>query len=431
MGGDVASVNSVKYIYSKMLPFNFVFVKVRMLSTLEAILMVAYIDISSRNITIHKGDRCCTIYAMSDETKLFLGIIVATVAIIGGALFFLSGTSKPTVQKADSVLLIRPDSYRLSTSSATVTLVEFGDYQCPACSAYHPVVKQLILDFKDSLTFVFREFPLSIHPNGSIAALAAQSAGKQGKYWEMHNVLYEKQAEWSLGTDARKFILGYAKDIGLDVGQFTKDLDSVEIKNIVDRDTQDGNSLGVNATPTFYLNGEKLDNPGNLADFESLVKAAINKAPKPSISPAAAYHVHANIKVVVDGTPIDFTQAKYLSNNGKDLNEFIHFHDGKGDLVHIHKKGMVLKDLFDSLSLAFKGNTVTLYVNGKEVSGYASYEPKDLDRILVIVGTDAAPVAQQIQSVADDACIYSLKCPERGKPPTENCVGGLGTGCTD
>lgn len=367
---------------------------------------------------------------MSDETKLFAGIIVATVAIIGGALFFLSGSSKSTVQKANPALLIRPDSYRLSTPSATVTLVEFGDYQCPACGAYHPVVKQLLLDFKDSLSFVFREFPLPMHPNGPISAQAAQAAGKQGKYWEMHNMLYEKQAEWSEGNDARTFILGYAKDIGLNVAQFTKDLDSTEIKNIVDRDTQDGNSLGVNATPTFYLNGEKLENPGNLADFESLIKAAINKAPKPSISPTETYHVHANIKVVVDGTPIDFSQAKYQSNNGKDLNEFIHFHDGKGDLIHVHKKGMTLKDLFDSLKLDFSDKSVVLYVNGKQIANYLSYEPQDLDRILVSVGTHIS-VVDDIKNVADDACIYSLKCPERGKPPTENCVGGLGTGCTD
>ena len=369
---------------------------------------------------------------MSDETKLFLGIIVATVAIIGGALFFLSGKSPVTTQKADPTLLIRDDSYKTSTVSAAVTLVEFGDYQCPACGAYHPVVKQLLADFKDSLTFVFREFPLPMHPNGPISALAAQAAGKQGKYWEMHNVLYEKQSEWSLGTTAREVILGYAKDIGLDVSKFTKDLDSAEIKSIVDRDVQDGNALGVNSTPTFYLNGEKLDNPGSLADFEALVKAAIQKAPKPSLSPKeAAYHVHANIKVIVDGTPVDFTQAKYQEKDGKDLNEFIHFHDGKGDLIHIHKKGMLLKDLFDSLSLSFSGKTVTLYVNGKVVSGYAAYEPKDLDRMLIIVGNEGAASSQVIQSVADDACIYSLKCPERGKPPTENCVGGLGTGCTD
>ncbi len=369
---------------------------------------------------------------MSDETKLFVGIIVATVAIIGGALFFLSGNSSAgTPQKADMSLLIRPDSYKISTTSATVTLVEFGDYQCPACGAYHPLVKQVLSDFKSSLTYVFREFPLPMHPNAPIAADAAQAAGKQGKYWEMHNMLYEKQAEWSEGTDARKYILGYAKDIGLDVPTFTKDLDSAEIKNIVDRDTQDGNSLGVNATPTFYLDGIKLENPGSLADFEALVKAAIAKAPTPNITPAESYHAHANIKVVLDGKPIDFTQAIYQSKDGKDLNEFIHFHDGKGDLIHIHKQGVTLKDLFDSLKLSFSGKKVTLYVNGKEVTPYDSYEPKDLDRLLVIVGSDQTPVAQEIQSVADDACIYSLKCPERGKPPAEDCVGGLGTGCKE
>jgi protein-disulfide isomerase len=209
---------------------------------------------------------------MSDETKIFVGIIVVTVAIIGGAMFFLSGKPTASVQKADPKILVREDSYKIGSGSAV--LVEFGDYQCPACGVFHTVVKQTISDVK-TLSFVFREFPLPMHPNGPISAYAAQSAGKQGKYWEMHNTLYEKQAEWSEGTDARAKILGYAKNLGLDVAQFTKDLDSPEIKKIVDRDVADGDTLGVNATPTFYLNGEKLDTSGSLGDFESAIKAKL------------------------------------------------------------------------------------------------------------------------------------------------------------
>lgn len=366
---------------------------------------------------------------MNDETKLFVGILVATVAIIGGAMFFLSSNANAS-PKADPKLLVRDDSYRVSTPSATVTLVEFGDYQCPACGAYHTVVKQLLTEFKDSLTFVFREFPLPMHANGPIAAFAAQSAGKQGKYWQMHDVLYEKQADWSLGTDAREKILQYAKDLGLNVAQFTKDLDSPEIKNIVDRDTGDGNRLGVNATPTFYLDREKIENPGSLADFETLIKAAILKAPKPSVPAEGTYHIHANIKVIVDGVPIDFTQAKYQSEEGKELNEFIHFHDGKGDMFHIHKKGMKLRDLFTSFGMTFTEKPFALYVNGKLNSQNESYEPQDLDRLFISYGDNAESIiSREIKSVADDACIYSEKCPERGKPPTENCVGGLGTDC--
>lgn len=344
-------------------------------------------------------------------------------------MFFLSGPGSATkAQKVDEKILMRDDSPKMSSPSATVTLVEFGDYQCPACGAYHTVVKQVLSDFAGSVNFVFRAYPLSIHSNANIASYAALAAGKQGKYWPMHEALYEKQSEWSTGTDARAKIMEYAKGMGLNMEKFTKDIDSDEVKSFVERDVRDGDTLGINATPTFFINAEKIENPASLADFESLIKAAIAKSPKPSVSPTSEYHVHANIKVLVDGTPIDFTQAKYQSEEGKELNEFIHFHDGKGDLVHIHKKGMTLKDLFTSLKLDFSGKPMALYVNGKVNDKNESYEPMDLDKVLVEVGT-SADVSADIQSVANDACIYSLKCPERGTPPTENCVGGLGTGC--
>lgn len=381
---------------------------------------------------------------MNSETKLFVGILVATAAIIGAAAFFFSGQS--TAQKVDSKLLVRDDSYKTGTGSA-VMLVEFGDYQCPACGAYHPLLKQVLKDFAGQLTFVFREFPLPMHPNAPLAAQAAQAAGLQGKYWEMHDVLYEKQSQWSQSANARDIFTQYAKDIGLDTAKFAKDIDSDVVKNRVTADTNDGNTLGVNATPTFYINSEKIQNPGSLADFETLIKAAILKAPKPSISASAAYHIHANIKVMLDGKPLDFTLAKYQSVEGKELNPNIHFHDGKGDLLHIHKKGMTLGDLFTSFGMTLtstcfttdtkqlycnaQNKTLRMYVNGIANAQFATYEPQDLDRILITYGNENdAAILSQVHDVVDDACIYSEKCPERGTPPTENCVGGLGTDCS-
>lgn len=388
---------------------------------------------------------------MNDEKKLFAGIIVGTIVIIGVALAFLSGNSgSSSAQKVDEKILIRSDSPKISTSSATVTLVEFGDYQCPACGAYSSVVKQVLSDFKDSITFVFREYPLPMHPNAPLAAQAAVAAGRQGKYWDMHYTLYDKQTDWSLGTDARAKILGYAKEMGLDVVKFTKDMDSDVVKEVVSRDTTDGNTLGVNATPTFYLNAEKIENPKSLADFETLVKAAILKAPKPSLGTSEKYHTHANFKVIVNGNAMDFSVAKYQEKNGKDLDEDIHLHDGKGDLLHIHKKGATLGQFFTSLGMSLtqtcftddvwtafcsKGatdqNKLKMYVNGKMNDSFDTYVPQDLDKIVIIYGPESEVVMnEEAKSVADDACIYSLTCPERGKPPTEECVGGLGTDCS-
>lgn len=353
---------------------------------------------------------------MNSETKLFLGIILATVVIIGGAVFAFS---RPTnAPKVNQELLVRADSPKIGSPSASVMLVEFGDFQCPACGAYHPVVKRLTETYKDSLILVFRHFPLPSHPNALSAARAVEAAGKQRKFWEMYDKVYTTQKDWSAEKNATEIFTGYAKGFGLNVERFTVDLASSDVQKRIDNDVVDANTLRINATPTFYLNGEKIVNPRSFEEFEAIIKAAIEKAPKPSVAAEGEYHIHANIKVIIDGKSVDFSQDKYQSKESKELNEFIHFHDGKGDMFHVHKKGMKLVDLFASFGITPKGK---LYVNSKENDANLSYEPQDLDRLLITDGVMA--------EVADDACIYSEKCPERGKPPTEECVGGLGTTC--
>lgn len=353
---------------------------------------------------------------MNSETKFFLGIILATAVIIGGAIFFFSRPTNASL--VDPEILIAKDSPKLGSPSSTVTLVEFGDFQCPACGAYFTVIKQLMDQNKDSLSLVFRHFPLPSHPNALPASRAVEAAGKQGKFWEMYDKVYETQKVWSAEKNAAEIFAGYAKDLSLNTDQFTKDMASSEVQKRIDADVIDAKTLGINATPTFFLNGEKIQNPASLEDFETLIKAAMLKTPKPSVSAQSGYHVHANIRVITDGKPVDFSQDKYQSTEGKELNEFIHFHDGKGDMFHVHKKGMKLTDLFASFGMTPKGK---LYVNGKEDAALLDYEPQDLDRLLITDGVMA--------DVADDACIYSEKCPQRGTPPEEECVGGLGTDC--
>ena len=384
---------------------------------------------------------------MNNETKLFASIIVATVVILGGAIFYFSRPAVPQ-KGADATLLTREDSNKTSTTLASVTLVEFGDFQCPACGAYHPLVKQLLSEFHTDVTFVFRNFPLPMHANSTVAAQAAESAGKQGKYWEMYDMLYEKQKDWSTSGKPKEVFTEYATSIGMDPEKFAKNLDDPDIKKKIDRDTKDGELLGVNATPTFYLNGDKLDNPSSIEDFRTLVKAALLKAPKPSVKSTEAYHTHFNLKIYVNGTAYDLTLPKYQSTDEKELNKDIHVHDGNGDVVHIHKKDVTLGEFISSLGMSLTAtcftddaknqycssetNTVKFFVNGKANTQFGSYAPQDLDRILISYGKENdAAIKKQIDSVADNACIYSEKCPERGKPPTENCVGGLGTGCKE
>ena len=211
---------------------------------------------------------------MKSETKLFVGIIIGTIAIVGIGIALLSRPAP--VVKVDSKLLMRADSNKIATDSATVTLVEFSDFQCPACGVYYPMVSQVVKDFTGKMNFVYRNFPLTdLHPNAQIAAQAAEAAGMQGKYWEMHDALFTKQSDWSASSSAQDIFTQYATTLGLNADQFKKDIDSDAVKNKVAEDVSDGNAIGINATPTFFLDGVKLDNPATLSDFETLIKTEI------------------------------------------------------------------------------------------------------------------------------------------------------------
>lgn len=194
---------------------------------------------------------------MSRELKVLLVILVV---VVGGmvAIFALTGSNKPApITANDTTKLTRPSSHKID--SGKVAVVEFGDYQCPACGAAYPVTKQLLTEEKGKITFSFRNFPLSMHANAQVGAYAAEAAAKQNKFWEMHDKLYETQNEWSsLSNDAAvaKFN-GYAGQLGLNVEQFKTDEASQAIKDIVEADRSDGTALNIQGTPTFYVNGQQ------------------------------------------------------------------------------------------------------------------------------------------------------------------------------
>lgn len=384
---------------------------------------------------------------MSSDIKVIIGVIVLTGLILLGGIYIFSSKkeSSPQQQKIDTSVLIRGDSPKTSTSSATVTVVEFADFQCPACGAYHPLLKRLESEFAKDLTVVFRHFPLQQHQNARLAAYAVQASFIQGKFWEMHDKMFENQNDWSSSNTAKDMFIQYAESLRLDGEKFKKDIDSSAVKDSIDRDVADGMTLGINSTPTFYINGEKIDNPRSYEDFQTLVKAAILKNPI-TVSPSEKYHAHTGFKVYLNGKVQDFSQDKYQSKEGKELNKDIHLHDNNGDIIHLHKQGKVLGEFFSSLGITFTNtcfdfngggkncsdgkNTLRFYVNGKINPSFASYVPADLDRILITFGNSSEEeIQKQINSVSDTACIYSEKCPERGTPPTEHCVGGLGSDC--
>jgi protein-disulfide isomerase len=153
-----------------------------------------------------------------------------------------------------------------------ITLVEYGDFECPHCGKAHPIVKKIQEIEGDSLSFIFRNFPLSaVHPHALHAAYAAESAGKQDKYWEMHDLLLENQD--SLEDENLK---AYAEKLKLDIPQFLKDMVSEEIAKKIEDDISTGAKSGVNGTPTFFINNIRFDGPTQL---EPLLKT-INLAKK-------------------------------------------------------------------------------------------------------------------------------------------------------
>lgn len=197
---------------------------------------------------------------MTNENKILIGIGVLTLFLVGIAVFSLGGTSgldkEENTEPKDIKVLIREDSHKIGPANAKVTLVEFGDFQCPACGSAHPVVTQIIKTYKNDVQFVFRNYPLPVHKNALVAAEAAEAAGAQGKFFEMHDLLFENQKDWSESKDPLKehFML-YAKKLKLDEVKFEQEVKENKYKAKIEKDVSDGNASGVNATPTFYING--------------------------------------------------------------------------------------------------------------------------------------------------------------------------------
>lgn len=201
---------------------------------------------------------------MTTEAKVLTGIGIVTVGIVVAAAFFFGGKSTPEKQQVvagDNIKrLVREDSHKKGGKEAKVTIVEFGDFQCPACGAAHPIIAQLLEDYKGKgVTFVFRQYPLPMHPNAKPAALAAEAAGAQGKFFEMYDKIYENQKEWSESKKPQdEFFVKYAEDIKLDVDKFKKDITDKKFDAKIQQDMDDAAAVGVSATPTFYLNGEEI-----------------------------------------------------------------------------------------------------------------------------------------------------------------------------
>ena len=160
------------------------------------------------------------------------------------------------------------------SSSAPVTIVEYADFECPACQAYAPVLEKLLAAEPSNIFFVYRYFPLPQHSNAIPAAEAAQAAGIEGKFWPMHDLLFANHGDWENLPDPTSVFVKYATTIGLNAAQFTKDLNSDAVKNAVMAGYQDAVKSNLSYTPTIFINGFRIDNPQSYDAFKQLIDNA-------------------------------------------------------------------------------------------------------------------------------------------------------------
>ncbi len=214
--------------------------------------------------------------ALTADAKFVIGILVATVLVIGGGAYFSSrNTPDPEGRLIPDSLtdrLVREDSATLGPDDATVTVVAFEDFQCPSCGSLHPILKAVKEKYREqSVRFVFRHFPLSQHEHAFASSVAATEAGKQGKFWEYHDKLFENQAR--LATDN---LMSYAEELELNMDAFREALDSNAHKDIVQRDMTDGNVLGVQGTPTIFMNNREYNGQFSIDALSAAIDAVLN-----------------------------------------------------------------------------------------------------------------------------------------------------------
>lgn len=156
--------------------------------------------------------------------------------------------------------------------NAPITLIEYSDFQCPACQTYYYFVKKYLDEASTTVRFAYRQFPLQQHLNGVPAALASESAGVQGKFWEMYAMLFENHTEWTELSNPANIFEGYATKIGLNMEQFKKDIASTTLRDKIQADEDGGIKAGINATPTFFVNGKAISGYTNYEEFKTIIE---------------------------------------------------------------------------------------------------------------------------------------------------------------
>lgn len=215
---------------------------------------------------------------MDTQKRIIMWVAVTLVlGVTGVGVWQTANNSGNTTVKTEGLAeaISARDHTKGRVATSTASLVEYSDFQCPACGAYYPLVEKIMTEYKDRLSFTYRHFPLPQHKNALAAAYAAEAAGKQGKFWEMYQLIFEYQTDWSEEGTAMKIFEGYARDIKLDLARWNTDVGAQETKDTVADDKATGVKSGVNSTPSFFLNGKKIPTPQDYAAFKAVIEYAI------------------------------------------------------------------------------------------------------------------------------------------------------------
>lgn len=206
--------------------------------------------------------------------KLLIGVIGGTLVVVFAMAYLFTSQEDTGPQQANLALVegdVRHAQVAQSVAEAdteatssdntvAVRIVEFSDFQCPACRATSPLVKDVIEQYPGQVELVYRHFPLeTIHPHARLAAIASEVAAQEGQFWEYHDILFANQPEWSEASDPTEMFVGYAQEIGIDTDEFAAKLQESSYDDLVEADVLDGFALGIQGTPTIYVNGYQVN----------------------------------------------------------------------------------------------------------------------------------------------------------------------------
>lgn len=218
---------------------------------------------------------------MKLKSLLIWGVVlIAVVGVIYG-LIDLAKTSPANkgnvVTGNGTIPPVAASDWSEGNKDATTTLIEYGDFECPVCAEYAPALSELVKEFGDKMIFVYRYFPLeTIHQNAALSAEAAEAAGMQGKFWDMHDLLFKNQDTWAnqSANDAKNTFIGFASELNLDKNKFESDMTSPAVISKIENIYNEDLKMGLTYTPTFILNGKIIQNPTSYDEFKNIIEQA-------------------------------------------------------------------------------------------------------------------------------------------------------------